>query len=96
MPPAQNWLTTTEAAVHLRQDEVTLRRRLARHARITPEGTVAEVDGLVARKSGSRWLIWLSPAWNPSSAPVACGPPADHYDVPIAESAGPGSRRRQP
>jgi hypothetical protein len=87
MPTNSNWLTTTEAAGRLRQSEVTLRRRLARHAQVTPDGIVARVDGLVARKSGSRWLIWLGSAWLSPASPAACGPPAADYALPSAESA---------
>ena len=82
-----NWLTTTEAAARLRQSEVTLRRRLARHAQVTPDGLVARVDGLVARKSSSRWLIWLGSGWNLEGPPAHCGPPAPDYALPAAESA---------
>jgi hypothetical protein len=87
MPTDRNWLTTAEVAARLRQSEVTLRRRLARHAQVTPDGLVARVDGLIARKSGSRWLIWLGSAWTLPASPVACGPPAPDYALPPAESA---------
>jgi hypothetical protein len=86
-PINHNWLTTAEAAARLRQSEVTLRRRLARHARVTPDGVVAHVDGLIARKSGSRWLIWLGSAWSLPASPAACSPPATDYALPPAESA---------
>ena len=92
-PINYNWLTTTEAASRLRQSEVTLRRRLARYAQVTPDGIVARVDGLVARKSGARWLIWLGSAWLLPTARAACGPPTADYALPSAESARPGSWR---
>ena len=38
-PINHNWLTTVEAAARLRQSEVTLRRRLARHARVPPKAS---------------------------------------------------------
>jgi hypothetical protein len=82
-----NWLTTAEAAARLRQSEVTLRRRVARHAQVTPDGIVARVDGLIARKSGSRWLIWLGSAWCLPASAAACGLPAPDYALPPAESA---------
>jgi hypothetical protein len=81
------WLTTAEAAARLRQSEVTLRRRLARHGRVTPDGVVAHVDGLTARKSGSRWLIWLGSAWILEDSPIACSADATDYALPPAESA---------
>jgi hypothetical protein len=87
MPTDHNWVTTTEAATRLRQSPVTLRRRLARNAQVTADGIVAHVDGLIARKSGSRWLIWLGSAWLLDAHPVACGPPAADYALPPAESA---------
>jgi hypothetical protein len=87
MPTDHNWLTTAEAASQLRQSEVTLRRRLARHARVTPDGVVARVDGMIARKSGSRWRIWLGTGWILEASPVACGPPRAEYALPSAESA---------
>jgi hypothetical protein len=86
-PINHNWLTVAEAAARLRQSEVTLRRRLARHGSVTPDGVVAHVDGLIARKSGSRWLIWLGSAWCLPASPSACGPPAPDYALPPAESA---------
>ena len=86
-PINYNWLTTAEAAARLRQSEVTLRRRLARHAQVTPDGIVARVDGLLARKSGARWLIWLGSAWNLEGPPAPCGPPTADYALPPAESA---------
>jgi hypothetical protein len=88
-----NWLTTAEAATRLRQSEVTLRRRLARHAQVASDGIVARVDGIVARKSGSRWLIWLGSAWILEGPPAPCGPPATDYAHSPAESARPGSWR---
>jgi hypothetical protein len=86
-PINHSWLTTAEAATRLRQSEVTLRRRLARHAQVTSDGIVARVDGLVARKSGSRWLIWLGSGWILEGPPAACGGHTADYALPPAESA---------
>ena len=87
MPTNNHWLTTAETAARLRQSEVTLRRRLARNAQVTKDGIVARVDGLIARKSGSRWLIWLGSGWNLGDLPSACAPPSTDYALPSAESA---------
>ena len=58
------WVTVAEAARHLGVNEVSLRRRLERHARKAPDGaTQARFDGLTGRKVGRLWRVWLSPAW---------------------------------
>lgn len=63
------WMSIEDAARHLGVNDVTLRRKFQRAARVVADGaTQARVDGLTARKLGSHWKVWLSPTW-------ACGPP---------------------
>lgn len=53
------WLPVRDAASLIHQHPITLRRRLARHAVRTPDGVVAEVDGMFARKLGNTWRVRL-------------------------------------
>lgn len=57
------WMTVQDAAAFLSLQEVTLRRMLERAARREGDGIVARVDGVVGRKLGRGWRVWLGPAW---------------------------------
>ena len=58
------WMSVAEAADVLGFDPVSLRRALARCARRRDEDPAAEpFDGIVARKVGNTWRVWLAPAW---------------------------------
>jgi len=58
------WMSVAEAAAIVRYDAVSLRRAIARHARKNADGAIeAAFDGIVARKIGNTWRVWLSPAW---------------------------------
>jgi hypothetical protein len=58
------WMTVEQAAQFLSLPVVTLRRSLERNARTTQEGaTVAQVDGVSARKLGRLWRVWLDRGW---------------------------------
>jgi hypothetical protein len=52
-----------DAAAFLSLQEVTLRRTLERAARRGADGIVARVDGVIGRKLGRAWRVWLGPAW---------------------------------
>ena len=69
-PRGGAWMTVEQAAAFLSLPVVTLRRSLERNARTTPEGaTVAHVDGVMARKLGRLWRVWLDPGWLAPSPP---------------------------
>jgi hypothetical protein len=64
-------MTVDRAAEFLGLSTVTLRRTIERKARAMPDGsTVAQTDGITARKIGRLWRVWLAPGWlNPAQPP---------------------------
>ncbi len=58
-PHPVHWYTVPVAAEILSLPAVTLRRRIQRYARRTPDGTVSTFDGITARKIGGQWRVWL-------------------------------------
>jgi hypothetical protein len=63
-------MTVDQAAAFLSLPAVTLRRTLERNARPAPEGgTVAQADGITARKLGRLWRVWLDAGWLCPAAP---------------------------
>ena len=81
------WLSVADAAAFLGESPVTLRRRCAANALPpTIDGVVeARFDGLIARRLGGTWRIWLTHGW---ADPLAASSP-DRV-LPSAE----GSARR--
>jgi hypothetical protein len=71
MSSRSSWTTVEQAAEFLGLTPVMLRRTFERNARVAPDGgTVAQVDGLTARKIGRRWRVWLAPGWlSPTQPP---------------------------
>jgi len=68
--PPNAWMTVEQASAFLSLPVVTLRRSLERKARPTPEGgTIAQMDGITARKLGRLWRVWLDPGWLAPAAP---------------------------
>jgi len=61
--PSGRWMTIHDAAAFLSLQEVTLRRMLERAARREKDGIVARVDGVIGRKLGRGWRVWLGAAW---------------------------------
>jgi hypothetical protein len=58
------WMSVEEGARILGVPVVSFRRVLERSARRRPDGGVeAKVDGILARKFGRLWRVWLDPAW---------------------------------
>lgn len=58
------WMSVVEAAAIVGYDGISLRRAIGRHARKSADGAIeAAFDGIVARKIGNTWRVWLSPAW---------------------------------
>lgn len=64
------WISVERAATFLGVQAVTLRRALERGARRRADGSViAQADGVVARKLGRVWRVWLDAQWrNPTAA----------------------------
>jgi hypothetical protein len=65
VPASPNtWTSVAQAAAYLGISDVTLRRALDRCARRDEAGgIVAERDGVVARKFGRTWRVWLDAGW---------------------------------
>jgi hypothetical protein len=61
--PAARWLTVRDAAEFLGESPITLRRRCVANARPVDGALEARFDGLVARKLGGAWKVFLPPAW---------------------------------
>jgi hypothetical protein len=58
------WMSVGDAAAVLGMPVLTLRRLVERSARRRPDGRVeARVDGIVARKCGRLWRVWLDAEW---------------------------------
>lgn len=67
---AVRWLAIEAAAQVLGLQVVTLRRTLERNARKGPAGTIeAKVDGIVGRKFGRQWRVWLGD-WSAPTLPT--------------------------
>lgn len=63
------WMSVAVAAAVVGYDAISLRRAIARHARKNADGAIeASFDGIVARKLGNTWRVWLSPAWRKPAA----------------------------
>ncbi len=70
MSDQRSWMTVEQAASFLNLGVVTLRRTIERNARRTPQGdTVAQVDGITARKLGRLWRVWLDAGWLRTPSP---------------------------
>ena len=70
----QPWMSVEQAATFLGLPTITLRRALERGARkLSDGGTVAQIDGVHARKFGRLWRVRLDVHWMapPSSASSA-------------------------
>lgn len=66
------WMPLGEAAAFLGESPITLRRRCAANAQPPRDGVVeARFDGLIARRLGGTWRIWLSGGWADPDAAAA-------------------------
>lgn len=59
--PLSSWLSLEHAATFLGESAKALRSKLERAERL-PDGSVS-LDGVTARKLGSRWKVSLSAHW---------------------------------
>lgn len=67
-----SWMAIEEAAKLLGVSVVTLRRSIERKARKDSAGTVtARLDGIIARKLGRVWRVWLDAGWMHPAAQAA-------------------------
>jgi hypothetical protein len=57
------WYSTDEAAAFLGMPVRVLRDTLTERAKVVGEFTEARFDGIVGRRIGRRWKVWLSNAW---------------------------------
>jgi len=62
--PVPSWLSLLAAAEHLGEPPDSLRKKLDRVSKRSPDGGIeAELDGLRARKLGRLWKVRLSDSW---------------------------------
>ena len=64
------WMSVADAAELLGTPVITLRRTLERNLRKHADGSIdVRLDGLLARKFGRQWRVWLAACWTePCSA----------------------------
>jgi len=60
---AARWRTTKEAAPFLGMSERVLRDTMTERARSVGDIIEARFDGIVGRKVGRRWKVWLGEKW---------------------------------
>ena len=84
------WHSTDEAAAFLGMPVRVLRDALTEHAKLVGEFTEARFDGIVGRRIGRRWKVWLSHAWTAPEG-AAHGSPRSATLRP-AESTGHGGK----
>lgn len=69
-PREARWRSVEEAAAFLGMPPRVLREALASHARAVHGAIEAHWGGILARKLGRRWRVWLSDQWT-APQPVA-------------------------
>jgi hypothetical protein len=84
------WRTTDEAAVFLGMPVRVLRDALTERARLVGGIMEARWNGIVGRKVGRRWKVWLSDTWTAPEG-AAHGVPSGATLRP-AESTGHGGK----
>lgn len=57
------WRTTKQAAPILGMSERVLRDTLAKHAKSAGDMVESRFDGILGRRVGRRWKVWLSDKW---------------------------------
>lgn len=60
---APRWMSTEQAAPFLGMSVRVLRDTLTKHAKTSGEMTEARFDGILGRRVGRRWKVWLSEKW---------------------------------
>lgn len=87
---AGRWRSTDEAAAFLGMPVRVLRDGLTEHARVVGGVIEARWNGIVGRKVGRRWKVWLGDAWTSPEVPKQDAPRA--ATVQAAESTGHGGK----
>ena len=57
------WMTVARAAEILDLPVTTLRRAFERNAKRVEGTVIAQIDGVVGRKFGRHWRVWLDAQW---------------------------------
>lgn len=84
---AARWRSVEDAAAFLGMPVRVLREALATNARKEAGVIEAHLDGIIGRKLGRRWRVWLTERW---TAPTAPAP--QRAKVPTAVNAGHGGK----
>lgn len=87
---AGRWRSTDEAAAFLGMPVRVLRDGLTEHARVAGGVIEARWNGIVGRKVGRRWKVWLSESWTSPEVPKQDASRA--ATVRAAESTGHGGK----
>ena len=87
---ALRWRSVEDAAAFLGMPVRVLRQTIASKARTESGRTEAHLDGIIARKLGRRWRVWLSAQWTAPEPPGRA--PAGRGRLPPAVSAGHGGK----
>src|SRR5262245_7012656 len=85
-----HWRSTDEAAAFLGMPVRVLRDGLTEHAKLIDGVTEARWNGIVGRKVGRRWKVWLGDGWTSPEVSAPDGPRA--AILPPAESTGHGGK----
>lgn len=84
------WRSVEDAAAFLGMPVRVLREALASNARLDAGVTEAQLDGIIGRKLGRRWRVWLAEKWTAPEPATARAQPCAR--VPAAASAGHGGK----
>src|SRR5262245_10175067 len=85
------WRSVEDAAAFLGMPVRVLREALASNARLDGGVTEAHLDGIIARKLGRRWRVWLAEKWTAPEPATAAA--SRHGRVPTAVDAGHAGRK---
>jgi len=87
---ALRWRSVEDAAAFLGMPVRVLRQTIASKARTEGGRTEAHLDGIIARKLGRRWRVWLGAQWTTPEPPGRA--PAGRGRFAPAVSAGHGGK----
>jgi hypothetical protein len=87
---ALRWRSVEDAAAFLGMPVRVLRQTIASKARTADGRIEAHLDGIIARKLGRRWRVWLSAQWTAPKPPDRAA--ARRARLPMTVSAGHGGK----
>jgi hypothetical protein len=87
---ALRWRSVEDAAAFLGMPVRVLRQTIASKARTADGRIEAHLDGIIARKLGRRWRVWLSVQWTTPEPPGRAA--ARRATLAAAVSAGHGGK----